>query len=401
MALQSLETPSALSIRLNTSRGVTHTTSSLPATPILPARPPSPERRPLLPDDSSTFLIALAGQERRVLELKEELERAETDLENLKRQWAVHETSKKKNEIRHIEQLQPISKSVSGPNSLPGIAKEHERQKPPSTNTKPLQRKVFSGSRHTRALSLLSPKPALSQRTMPPPVSIVPTGPGNIVNHTLRSEVNVGKSSAATTGPKSMSAAPYNPAASPPKDAILETGKQLVGDFREGLWTFFEDLRQATVGDEAILNSDSRNSPSVRNLCASKKQDSGRRGECTDLASALKEAKSADTKTKLDSRKLTGDAFGPSEKGDSLHMESSAESTSSSTKSNSMPQENPDPNEADDSGWDSWDSPKTKDLLPRLSTSSNISNHAAYSSTGKSSPRTSTRFTYLEVFAHQ
>lgn len=34
---------------------------------------------------------------------------------------------------------------------------------------------------------------------------------------------------------------------------ILRTGKKMANDFRDGLWTFFEDLRQATVGDEAEL----------------------------------------------------------------------------------------------------------------------------------------------------
>ena len=45
------------------------------------------------------------------------------------------------------------------------------------------------------------------------------------------------------------------PSANLAKDDILDTGKQLVGDFRQGLWTLFEDLRQATVGEEAINGS--------------------------------------------------------------------------------------------------------------------------------------------------
>lgn len=386
-------------------RDVIHAPTSLPALPILPARPPSPERRTLLPEDSGAFLTALAGQERRVLELKEELERAETDLEHLKRQWALHEKSKKKNEIRHIEQLRPISKSVSGtssfnPNSLSGIAKQHERQKPPSTCTKQSQRKVFSGSRHTRTLSLLSPKLSSCHQTIPSPASVLPTGPRNTVNHTSRSEISIGKSSNVTTWPISISTAAYNPVTSPPKDAILESGKQLAGDYREGLWTFFEDLRQATVGDEAISNSVSRNSPSGRVSYAAKKYDSGHEGGSIDLASAFEGTKNGDGNMTLDNRKLKSHTFGPSEKRNSLRMEYSAEqSTFSSTKASSASQENPNPNESDDDGWDNWDSPKSKDSLPRLSTSTNMSDHTANAPTEKSSPRTSIRFTYLDFFA--
>ncbi|MCJ1425204.1 hypothetical protein MMC29_003092 [Sticta canariensis] len=307
-----METPSVLSIGSNSSRDVIPTPPSLPTTPILPARPPSLERRPLLPEDSGAFLTALAGQERRVLELKEELERAKSDLEKLKRQWALHETSKKKNEIKDIEQLRQISKSVSdtspfSPISLSGTAKDHKRQKPPPTNTKQSQRKVFSGSRHTRTLSLLSPKLPSSQQTMSSPASVVPAGPGNKVNHSLRSEISIGKSPTVDFS----SAAANNPLISPPKDAILETGKSLVGDFREGLWMFFEDIRQATVGDKAISNSDSRNSPSSRNSYTAKKHNSFHKDGGIDVAPALEGTKNNMT---LENRKLQCDGFCGSEK---------------------------------------------------------------------------------------
>jgi septal ring factor EnvC (AmiA/AmiB activator) len=70
-----------------------------------------------LPNDSNGFLVALAGQERRVLELKEELQKAEDELKRLKKQWAHHEAHKKKAEIRHVEQLQPLQTVVTGGSS--------------------------------------------------------------------------------------------------------------------------------------------------------------------------------------------------------------------------------------------------------------------------------------------
>ena len=74
-------------------------------------RPPSPEKKAF--HDSNTFLTALASQERRVLELKEELQKAETDLEKLKRQWTTHEAARKRNELRQLEPMQYVSSHAS------------------------------------------------------------------------------------------------------------------------------------------------------------------------------------------------------------------------------------------------------------------------------------------------
>jgi len=40
------------------------------------------------------------------------------------------------------------------------------------------------------------------------------------------------------------------------RDLLLQTGKRVATDLKDGLMTFLEDLRQATVGDEAIQQSD-------------------------------------------------------------------------------------------------------------------------------------------------
>ncbi|KAI4242909.1 MAG: hypothetical protein L6R40_003782 [Gallowayella cf. fulva] len=197
--------------------------------PTLPSPTVTPRsflRKISVAGDSNSFLTALAAQERRVLELREELQKAEDDLSRFKKQWATHEAIKKRNELRHQEQLQklePASRaschgdpkwasgrwSEKSPNRpFAGVNGAHERAREASERSancrnsrRQTQRKIFAGSRHTRALSLLS--------------------------------------KGGTT------------AGGQPKEVFLETGKQFVGDLREGLWTFFEDLRQATVGEEA------------------------------------------------------------------------------------------------------------------------------------------------------
>jgi Domain of unknown function (DUF4048) len=44
----------------------------------------------------------------------------------------------------------------------------------------------------------------------------------------------------------------------PARDVIVSSGKKMASDLREGLWTFFEDMRQATLGEEGIHGTERR-----------------------------------------------------------------------------------------------------------------------------------------------
>ena len=218
-----------------------------------------PSRRSSISTEPNTFLTALAAQERKVLELKEELHKAESDLEHLKKQWAIHEASKKKDEMRHIEKLRPLASPISP------FTPEHEkhtaqsldqaRHKAGYVKTKQPQGKVFSGSRHIRTLSLLSPTSHESDQTNCPRDM-------NRSKDSMNQRVKILARSATVSDVTSpTSSSPYKSILSStqhskgfPKDDLVNTGKQLVGDLREGIWTFIEDLRQATVGDEAVNN---------------------------------------------------------------------------------------------------------------------------------------------------
>ena len=219
------------------------------------------------PGSTGSFLTALAAQERRVLELREDLQRAEADLARLKSQWTIHEMTRKRSEIRHVEQLQTFgvvqsdmdgcAEEESGP---PRFSSEMDRRRAMGGDTSPTKRKVFSGSRHMRTLSLLSsnatkihsqplsaggdPSQSKYERDPADPLSrsstvpILPPRPKDIMVEKGSSRI---------------------PAIhDPPRDALLRTGRQIAVDFKEGLWTFIEDLRQATVGDEGISSTQSR-----------------------------------------------------------------------------------------------------------------------------------------------
>lgn len=264
------------------------TQSSTRPSPALPAGTPLP----FDDDDGYDFLRAIASQERRVMELREELHRAEADLSTIKKQWALSEKSKKRTEINlHAEPMLPLrspelgapegssvsshrreqSMSSVGSSSVSQerLSRELDRRTnlrvaapPKGTTISANGRRVFQGS-HARTLSLLSPVTA-------PSSSIGAPGPAEVdrVGRTPRSATlpSVERSSTSSIGmPTDESQVPdhvleqWRKTLPPPsREALVRTGKQMASDLREGLWTFFEDIRQATVGEEGISATESR-----------------------------------------------------------------------------------------------------------------------------------------------
>lgn len=223
------------------------------------------------PTDTN-FLTAIAAQERKVLELKEELQRAEVDLSSLKKQWAYHEANKTRSDVvTKATPLQPLQTSLPSMNkeededgSSAWMQQEMERRKALMNSGRSSNRTVFSGSRHTRTLSLLSPtredagKPL--QRQLPPRKDSLSTHVRremtsqelpNRHSPTIRASMlpNPSFELSQQAGPDIKF--PDNvDVAGIDREALIRTGKKMATDFKDGLWTFFEDLRQATVGDE-------------------------------------------------------------------------------------------------------------------------------------------------------
>lgn len=237
--------------------------SPITSTPISPAR--TSPRAAISPTvEAPDFLTLLAGQERRVLELREELGKAENELLALKRQWANFEASKKKSELRQIAKLQPLPSGTGKDDS----ETERERQRIlDQTSGKPRRhasQRVFSSSRHARQLSLLSPTSSgppvrhsldsslSSSQTLDPERPPPPVRSDTIPTPTIESPKTLGKTYRDL-------AANRNSLPPPSTDAIVRQGKQMASDLKDGLWTFFEDIRQATVGEEAITGIQGEN----------------------------------------------------------------------------------------------------------------------------------------------
>ncbi|CAK7222811.1 hypothetical protein SCUCBS95973_004963 [Sporothrix curviconia] len=248
------------------------TVASFPATPIDIA---SGLASPAEPVD---LITAIAAQERRVLELREELNRTERVLAKLKKQWASHEVKKTNAELRKMEPMRSMSSrpraaAPAGDWHSPAASvddassrtSELDRRKalllaqqpgsqPGSDPNTPTQsrRRVFRGG-HARTLSLLSPTKSSSDGfavhedqtadAEEEPIKS-PLSPLDLDSPFLQ---NLGRyaPAAASQLSKRASWAPQS------VHQVAGAGlKQVAGDLTATLWTFVEDLRQATVGEE-------------------------------------------------------------------------------------------------------------------------------------------------------
>ncbi|KAK5654869.1 hypothetical protein OQA88_6905 [Cercophora sp. LCS_1] len=219
-----------------------------PVSSTAPSFPPTPLDTPLLasPLDSADFITAIAAQERRVLELREDLSRAESELAKLKKQWATHEAYKKRATRRNVEPLRPISvaadlqedaatrRSAELDRRKALLLAQQSQQNTPENG----RRRVFRGG-HTRTLSLLSPTK--------------PTSGFEDAADGFKSGFDEPDSPYVNRYAPISSAQLAKRASWAPRSSV-QTGavKQIAQDFKYGLWTFVEDLRQATVGEEPI-----------------------------------------------------------------------------------------------------------------------------------------------------
>ncbi|KAK1539410.1 uncharacterized protein CCOS01_00724 [Colletotrichum costaricense] len=218
---------------------------SRPASVATTSYPPTPVDSSTItsPSDPNDFIIAIAAQERRVLEIREELARAEGELTRLKQQWTI-QGGQRKREIRN-EPMRPLAPQFE-PSLLDddeaGLKRSVELDRRKSllrdlqgqTGPREYRRRVLRGG-HTRTLSLLSPTK--------PEGFAVHEDTASLKSPEIRSPPML--SHAALSKRASWQPRSYNTAVPP-------VAKQMAQDFKLGLWSFVEDIRQATVGDEPI-----------------------------------------------------------------------------------------------------------------------------------------------------
>ena len=271
----------------------------------------------------------------------------------------------------------PIEIFSLGDNDGEREIREQEHRKLKPLTTRQPHRTVFSGSRHTKTLSLLSPS---SSTSSDPPFR--------------KADASVKTRRGTTDGPpqpgivpKPFSTHPSSPSGlndpmsrpsvrGLPKDHIVETGKQFVGDLREGLWNFIEDLRQATVGEEIDTSSgNATRKRTINQKAEAELAETPQRHDSTAPTKFPARGTSMITKTSSKDSPIadTGTVF-------------DAARTPLATNSKHQRQLTVQTTPADPDGWDSWEeSPPRLQSPPQSSTSSQAD------STDRSTPRTSTR----------
>ncbi|RVD88042.1 uncharacterized protein DFL_002240 [Arthrobotrys flagrans] len=247
--------------------------------------------------DPIGFLTVLAGQERRVLELKEELLRADAELEKLKRKWAHHEATRKRSESATVEQIRNLE--------LADETKKHARRKSIGAARSGKRTTTFNdNTKHQRTLSLLSPN-GQQAHSFPQPADVdeplKPTIPrrANTVKETSSNSMLY------ESGYEKSIYEPRSGKRIGHQEALIATGKQMAEDFKEGLWTFIEDLRQATVGEEMAGAGAQKPKESITSNTAPLKKNSKASLKITPVSSSAIASKSKASKRSKSGPKAT------------------------------------------------------------------------------------------------
>ncbi|KAF7586308.1 hypothetical protein BBP40_009090 [Aspergillus hancockii] len=367
-------------------------------------------------DDGSGLLTAIASQERKVLELREELQRAETELASLKKQWESSEKTKKRIDISHrAEPLIPLrspdrpgadetnfhsrehsvasseSPSIAQPRFSRELERRHSVRAAATKGTKISAngRRVFQGS-HTRTLSLLSPTVG-SGVNLPGPESEQGQPDKDRMGRPPRSATlpSAERSPMVTSPTTEDMISQWRKTMPPPsREVLMRTGKQMASDLREGLWTFLEDIRQATVGEEGIHATESRTVPSRSSTSRSRDRLSMHGGTSSRSPSSGAGAKLSGK----DSKSADIDASFWSEFG----IDTSGQKSPNAPGASTTPSGPTEPNESrldTEDNWEEWDTPQPKKMhTPSSSQSTWESKQDQSPRTQNSSPRTSTSF---------
>ncbi|RCI15759.1 hypothetical protein L249_2053 [Ophiocordyceps polyrhachis-furcata BCC 54312] len=223
-----------------------------PASGAPPPIPPAAVETPKLPlsSDANDFIIAVAAQERRVLELREELARAEAELALLKSRWS-EEPRATKGPAQAPDMPGSATSDMADEVSLASRrSAELDRRKfllqsQSVTHDTPQgnRRKVIRGG-HARTLSLLSPSRLSSEISLPGNNVLGATDP-----RPVQAAAHPAQLKRASWQPRSVQSSPTVP--------------QIVEDFKLGLRAFVDDLRQITVGDEPVRVTPTSRGPAL------------------------------------------------------------------------------------------------------------------------------------------
>ncbi|KAL6807380.1 hypothetical protein GGI42DRAFT_341455 [Trichoderma sp. SZMC 28013] len=239
--------------------------SSVPQTPL-----ETPASVATSPSNANEFIIAIAAQERRVLELKEELAQAETELARLKKQWASEEVYRKRSNSHRNDPFGNSQASidddalVASRRSVELDRRKHILQG--QTTPAQARRKIIRGG-HARTLSLLSPVRtesvfSLNEVTQADPIALP----------------SVEQRVAQLTDPTLAKRSSWQPRSQQTMASVVGVAS-VVEDFKLGFRAFVEDIRQITVGDEPVTGQPQR--PMSTSIAHAREQDTSKPNHAT------------------------------------------------------------------------------------------------------------------------
>ncbi|KAK9375979.1 uncharacterized protein V1513DRAFT_441451 [Lipomyces chichibuensis] len=214
---------------------------------------------PAIYEDSTDFLTLLATKQRRVLELREELSKAEVDLKELQQQWSAHE-----DRTRRSVQLQAVTGLPNGARnrlSFDSSRLGNNGRKTMSTGltsdpsiTTNTDNRREGGTGFGRLLSQSFPFPS--------PPKTAPSGrPFAPRTSSLNDTVSTpGSVSTATPGPINYTGInedfeydfDNNNNVNIPirADEVIHMGRKLAEGINNHLWNLFDDIKQAAIGED-------------------------------------------------------------------------------------------------------------------------------------------------------
>lgn len=200
------------------------------------------------PSEPADLLRSIAAQEQKVLELKDELKHAEYELRKMRKAYQYHAQKSHKHSSHFPAAASDADASDEAVAQKRAVELDRRRAVLAAQQQHQQGRRVFRGQ-HARALSLVSPTKSTTSEfedmtddsqdsVSTASISTAPTftakiGPNRSTLHNRNHSI-LSKRATWNVGTKHS------------------TGiKQFADDFRTGLWTFVEDIRQVTVGEDA------------------------------------------------------------------------------------------------------------------------------------------------------
>ncbi|KAK9236083.1 hypothetical protein V1525DRAFT_408002 [Lipomyces kononenkoae] len=219
-----------------------------------------PSTEPAIYEDSTDFLTLLAAKQRRVLELREELLKAELDLKELQQQWSAHEDRTRRsiqlqaatgpsNSARNRLSFDGSRIAVNGRKSTSTVTPSN-----PSATTS-TDGKLQNGTGLGRLLAPSFPFPS-PPKTAPSGRSFAPRS--SSLNDATSTSASVLAASADYPGINEEFEYDFenNKNVNIPirADEVIHMGRKLAEGINNHLWNLFDDIKQAAIGEDLSAN---------------------------------------------------------------------------------------------------------------------------------------------------